>query len=346
MPTPLRPSTWRHVFALALGLIVLGSPGMSSRGGSAAAQTAPPAPASPAPIAAASPVPAAPGGFDFAGQREEIFKAFYSTGLDTSIAYAVTNLAIRKDTMTLLLKQGTVFLMKPIGGEVTGGAFIGEGEASMTPPNRTQRFMLNKYSGSEVLKEPFTEAIFRFSDGSDRMIRAVGKSGPGDASASARATQIFGDRNGWLDGTREFHLEMQFLENRISGLKAQDFFVADFHTAKHDWLTYEYNPEEIHENVLIAGESMGAKSRRYLVPWAQWHKQADYDQAGHYVIYPDRDGPRVIRIKHQELNLDLRDTKTVQWDAKTTIEPLMEGIRCLRFDLVNNGRSENRWYDD
>src|SRR5438093_8430365 len=168
MRTSLRSSTWRRLFALTLGLIVLGSPGMSSRGGSPAAQTASPPSANPAPIAAASPAPAAPGGFDFAGKREEVFAAFYATGLDTSTAYTVSNLAIKKDSMTLLLKQGTAFLMKPIGGEVTGGAFIGDGEASMTPPNRTQRFMLNKYSGSEVLKEPFTEAVFRFSDGTDR----------------------------------------------------------------------------------------------------------------------------------------------------------------------------------
>src|SRR5438093_12362460 len=192
MPTSLRSSTWRRLFALTLGLIVRGSPGMPSRGGSPAAQTAPPASANPAPIAAASPAPAAPGGFDFAGQREEVFEAFYATGLDTSTAYTVSNLAIKKDTMTLLLKQGTVFLMKPIGGEVTGGAFIGDGEASMTPPNRTQRFMLNKNYGAAVLKEPFTESVFRFSDGTEKTIRASGKTAPVEPTTLSRATQIFG----------------------------------------------------------------------------------------------------------------------------------------------------------
>src|SRR5437867_12760021 len=250
MRTSLRSSTWRRLFALTLGLIVLGSPGMSSRGGSPAAQTASPPSANPAPIAAASPAPAAPGGFDFAGKREEVFEAFYATGLDTSTAYTVSNLAIKKDSMTLLLKQGTVFLMKPIGGEVTGGAFIGDGEASMTPPNRTQRFMLNKYSGTETLKEPFTEAVFRLCDGTDRMIRAFGKGAPAGGGVD-RAAQILKDRNAFLDGTRSFHLEMQFLENRISGLKGMDYFLATFHTPTHDWLTYVYNPQETHENTLI-----------------------------------------------------------------------------------------------
>jgi hypothetical protein len=343
--------------ALAFGMVTLLAPGAFSQGGSAtpvpaappvaappAGSTAPAPGATPAPGAAS---PAAAGGYDFAANREEIFKAFYQTGLDTSKAYAVTNLAIKKDNMTLLLKQGTVFLMQPIGGEITGAAFIGDGEASMTPPNRTQRFMLNKYYGAETLKEPFTETVFRFSDKTDRMMIGAGKPVPAsDAAISAKASQVFSERNGWLDGTRQLHLEMQFLENRISDLKNQDFFVADFHTGRHDWLTYTYNPQEVQENKLTASETLGAKSRRYLVPWCRWHKQADYNPSGYYVLLPDRDGPRVIQVKHQEMTLNLRNTKTIEWEAKTTVQALGGTIRCLRFDLVNNGKSDDRWYDD
>jgi hypothetical protein len=61
--------------------------------------------------------------------RETVFKAFYGRGLDLSKAYAVTNLPIKKDNMTLLLEEGTLFLMKPIEGEITGAAFIGQGVA-------------------------------------------------------------------------------------------------------------------------------------------------------------------------------------------------------------------------
>src|SRR3989442_12204395 len=82
MRTSLRTSTWRRLFALTLGLIVLGSPGMPSRGGGLAAQTASPPSANPLPIAAASPAPTAPGGLDFTGNRERGFGAFDATGPD------------------------------------------------------------------------------------------------------------------------------------------------------------------------------------------------------------------------------------------------------------------------
>jgi len=336
MPTSRGSGPWTRVAVLALGLVALAVPGRVVWRVALAAPEAPPPATAP---------PAAPGGFDFAGQREEVVKAFYSTGLDSSTAYAVTNLTLKKDTMTLVLKQGTVFLMKTIGGEVTGGTFVGDGEASMTPPGRTQRFMLNKYSGAETLKEPFTEAVFRFTDGSDKTIRALGKAHEAGGEFD-HATQIFQDRNSWLDGSREFHLEMQFLENRISGLKGQDFFVADLHTPKHDWLTYSYDPQRFHENTIIASATMGAKNRRYLIPWVQWHRETELDQAGHYVILPDHDGPRVIRVARTDLLVDLPATKTVNWEAKITVEPLMDNLRGLRFDLDNNADGDKRWYDD
>ena len=246
--------------------------------------------------------------------------------------------------MTLLLKQGTLFLMKPIAGEVTGAAFIGDGMASMTPPNQMVRFMLRKASGSDTLQEPFTEVVMRFSDGTDRTIRAAARPDPAGSVQAGPAAQIFRDRNGWLDGTRPYHLEAQFLENRISGLKGKDFFVADFLSPKHDWLTYRYSPQESHEHVITGSATMG-KGRRYLVPWAEWHQQSDYEQGGHYVLNPDRDGPRVIKIEHNEMTLNLPTTKTVEWQSRERIQPLVDGLRCLRLDLVNNGREESRWYE-
>ena len=355
-PTPSR-SPFRHrlvgflsLSALALGIVALGAPGIFSQGGpTAPAPVAPPVPAPPAGSATpaqGAPSPAGAGGHDFAANREEVFKAFYQTGLDTSKGYAVTNLAIKKDNMTLLLKQGTVFLMQPIGGEITGAAFVGEGEASMTPPNRTQRFMLNKYYGAETLKEPFSEAVFRFSDKTDKTIIGAGKPGPADATASAKASQIFSERNGWLDGSRPVHLEMQFLENRISDLKGQDFLVVEIHTARHDWLTYINSGRDVHENTLNSSETLGAKGRRYLVPWARWHKTSDYDQAGHYIMLPERDGPRVIQIRHHDMTINLPNTKDVQWETTLTIDPLMDNLRAMRFDLSNNADFDSRWYED
>jgi Peptidase family M1 domain len=294
----------------------------------------------------AAPSPPSQPGFDFAGNRESIFDAFYSTGIDTATPFAVVDVAIRKDNMTLLLKQGTLFFMKPIAGEVTGAAFIGTGEAIMSPPNRTERYMLRKYSGADALKEPFTEAVFRFTDGTDAMLRAAVKTDPAGATQAAHAEDMFKDRNQLLNGTRFLNLEMQFLENRLSGLKGKDAFLGDLHTLQHDWLTYRYNPQEINENSLSTSETLGAKGRRYEVTWTEWHKQTDYDKNGHYVLMPERDGPRVLHVQNYDMTLNLPTLGRVEWEARMRVEPLIDDIAVLHFDLANNSDYGARWYEE
>ena len=285
-------------------------------------------------------------GADTGDQIESIFDAFYKTGLDTSTSYRVKDLTIQKDNMTLLLKKGTVYMMKPIEDEVTGAVFIGSGQASMTPPNRTQRFMLNKGYGAERLDEPFDTAVFRFCDDTDKKIVAAARSGSVDAAEAERAEEIFEKRNDLLDDLRPLQLENTLISLRRSKLQGLDFFLADLHFADHDWVTYFHGPQSFHENALIGWESSGAKARRIPDPWSIWHKASDYGPGGHYVKYPENDGPNLLRIKHTEMQLNLKDTKTVHWEARLTIETLADGLLSLPFDLSNNGDFNSDWDND
>jgi hypothetical protein len=330
---------WRGGLLLAALVLVLLSPA-GPRPAAGSPQTPPGGAASTA--ASSEPIG---GSVDYARDREAIFDAFYTIGLETGAPLAVSDLAIRKDNVTLLLKRGTVFLAKPIAGEITGLAFIGEGEMSMTPPNRTERYMLKKYSGSEILKEPFTEAVFRFTDGAHRTIIGAGKPDPQGAALAARAEATFRGRNGFWDGSRYLALEMRFLEARISGLKGLDFFLAGVRSPKHDWLNYYHDPQETIEHSLYTTESMGGGGRRYRVTWAEWHDSQEYAPSGHYVLHPDRDGPRAIRIPHYEMTLDIPTTKSVDWKARLRIEAVADGVRALRMDCTNNLDWSGRWHD-
>jgi len=344
MRTPMPSSRWRMSRPPLLGVTLIALLSVLADPGSSRGQSPTPSGTEPGKEIVETVVVTAPT-TDRAEGREAIFEAFYRTGLDTTRPYAIANVKIQKDTVTLHLKQGTLFLMKPVAGEITGAAFVGEGVAMLTPPNRTERYMLNKYYGAETLNEPFTEAVFRFSDGAEKTLVGTTQPGPEGAAATGRAVEVFRDRNGWLDGSREFRFELQFLENRISNLKGQDFFVAEFKTAKHDWVGFSHNPFEQMENLLYTRATLGAKNRMYRVPWMEWHKAADYGPTGHYLILPEKDGPRALRVRHYDMDLNFKNTKTVDWEARMQIEPLVTGLRVLRLDLDNNGDSSSRWDD-
>jgi hypothetical protein len=125
----------------------------------------PPEPESPPPAAVPAPPPAGtppsagttapseppapqPGPAGAASDQESLLKAYFETGLDTDRGFSVTNLVFKKDAVTLTFKQGSLFLLKPIDGQVTGAVFIGDGLIGYTPPNRTERVMIRKYAGA------------------------------------------------------------------------------------------------------------------------------------------------------------------------------------------------------
>ena len=133
--------------------------------------------------------------------------------------------------------------MKPLNGEITGLAFIGEGIARMTPPNRTERYMLEQQYGADRLDEPFQEAVIRFCDDTEDLILRHGTLVA--PSGAERAEEIFGERNEWLNGRRSLALEARYLELRLSNLEGLDYFIAEFHSAEHGWLTLLPRPAEL-----------------------------------------------------------------------------------------------------
>src|SRR5262245_23709049 len=260
MPEGLR---WRLIAAAFVATTL-----WSLRVGSTAADDRPPEPETPP---ATSPPPAEPpapqpGPAGASSGEESLLKAYYETGLDTGRGFSVTNLSFKKDAVTLLFKQGSLFLLKPIEGQVTGAVFMGDGQINYTPPNRTERTMIKKYAGAEVLSEPFTEAVLRFTDDSLTGLTQGARPEPGAAAKAAQAQALLADRNGWLSGTRliggtylidttSFAPDVEWVEARASALPNLGTFIADVHTPKHDWLTYLNDPQRVNENVLFTSET-------------------------------------------------------------------------------------------
>jgi len=280
------------------------------------------------------------------GSHESILKAFYRVDIDTEKVYRVTNLTLSRDNMKLHLKSGIVFLTKPLDGEVTGAVFLGTGLASMKPVNRSGRYMLAKYSGKEELAEPFQQLSLRFTDGTHGRFEKQGTPHTPTAGEIGQARGIMKERNSWLNGSRDFGLEITYLERRVSGRKGGGFVLAAFRSSDHGWLTYVHDPRSYHENILFAYGSLGNKSRAYVVPWVMWHTSRDYGPQGHYLKNPDQDGPRMLRIKHNEMELNLKDTRVVRWKARLLVEPQVTGMKTLTFDLANNADYSSYWHDD
>jgi hypothetical protein len=276
---------------------------------------------------------------------EKAWASFYATGLDAPKAMSVTDLTLQKDAMTLVFKKGILVPMQPIEGEITGAMFVGEGTATLTPPTPMDAWFLKKYYGADKFSESFTSMYLRFTDGTDKQFP---KSLPGVEQAAVASqmdaiTKTFNDRQGYGAGWQDqvFDMDLDFMDSRIGGIRGHDYFYAQFETGKQGWVTFLLNQGDTFEVRLGHERTVGA-FKDYL-PWAEFHKQVDYQQ-GRYLVLPASDSKDALDVLKTELKIEIPTTKTVEIDAKLTIAPLVDSLGSLRFELLNQFGAV-RWTD-
>ena len=62
-------------------------------------------------------------------------------------------------------------------------------------------------------------------------------------------------------------------------------------------------------------------------------------------MLPDKDGPQTLGVRHYDIDLNVKTLKTVEWEARLRIEPLITNLHALRFDLANNAHELSHWDD-
>lgn len=259
-------------------------------------------------------------------QLEVTFNAFYAADLDLGHPVIVQDLQLVKDSAVMNFKQGTVFLARPVLGEVTGAYFIGDGTMKLSPPTRTERKSLKRRYGKETFEETFTEAILRFDDGTDKALLASGK--PAEPTSASTAT--WGNRA--KIGYKSDDLQMDLLESRLNGASRGQFFTADVNTPTRKWINYSYRDRQRIEAFLVDERAGGL----WYDPWCLYHKKSDYDQKGNYNVLPEADLKDPAALRNVTMSVEIPNTKTVLVDARLRVEALVEGVRAIRFRLVNN----------
>ncbi len=292
--------------------------------------------AEPEPAATAPPAPP----LDNQAEMEQVFDQFFKVGLDLDHPLQVRDLTIKRDTIEMTLKEGTVYLAQKVGGEVTGAYFTGTGVLRATLPNTTDRKLMTLAYGKPVFEEAIGEAVLRFDDGTDGAILAAAKPGPkpaGDPTAT------------WEERLKvEYNaidLQIDFLEARLNRSKTANFLAVDARQRDgKEWYSFLHNGRHRIENGLFHERAMGAAGKRWYEVVSMFHQASDYDAKGNYDLMPESDNKDPFASRHVAMNLEIPNTKTVLIDARLAVEARKDGVRAVRFELVNNIDAAN-WYD-
>src|SRR5437899_11876887 len=90
------------------------------------------------------------------------------------------------DAATFSLQKGTLTVLTPVNGIVTGAIYIGEGHFNLKPTTLLDAVELKRRSGEMEVNEDFSEVVFRFTgEGRERFLAGVGDKVETPAEAAA-----------------------------------------------------------------------------------------------------------------------------------------------------------------
>jgi hypothetical protein len=97
----------------------------------------------------------------------ELYDAINALTLDSSQIYHLApqnRIELRRGDAVLSLDEGTLALLSPFDGRVTGAVFSGRGHVLAVPRDPVEKQQMGRFLGAPVLDESFASAYFRFTD--------------------------------------------------------------------------------------------------------------------------------------------------------------------------------------
>ena len=97
---------------------------------------------------------------------DPVYRQLRELGLGRTFRF--DNFTVPCDAGTFQFRKGTLTMLDPVNGVVTGAIFIGEGHFNLKPVTPIDARDLSRRTGAAEVDEDFTEVVFRFT-GEGRM---------------------------------------------------------------------------------------------------------------------------------------------------------------------------------
>jgi Peptidase family M1 domain/Carboxypeptidase regulatory-like domain len=266
------------------------------------------------------------------------------------------NFAINMDVGTFQFHKGTLTLLNPVNGIVTGAIFIGEGHFNLKPILALDSAELKRRAGAAEVDEDFTEVVFRFTEELHRsLIAGLGSQAetPADAlTAFSHWKEKMRKRREDPSGFSEYLLHGETMDNVDADLLAAvynpshpQFENAYIHGKKHNDFRFFVrrkvgalpqldSPEEV---ALINYDPGGLDDG----VWYLAHLKSEY--ANHRAS--SGEDRRLFATRSYKIETVISKNAHLFSIATVAFESLLSGERVLKFGLLPNLRV-NRVLDE
>jgi len=141
---------------------------------------------------------------------DPVYRQLRDVGLGQTFRF--DNFNLKLDSASFQFQKGTLTVLSPVNGVVTGAIYIGEGHFNLKPFIVLDAMELKRRCGTTEVDEDFTHVLFRFT-GDERLKLLPGMGDP--VATPPEAARIFAD---WKDGMRKrSEVPMGFSDSLLHG---------------------------------------------------------------------------------------------------------------------------------
>jgi hypothetical protein len=278
---------------------------------------------------------------------DPVYRKLRDIGLGPTFRF--DNFTLELDAATFQFQKGTLTLLSPVNGIVTGAIYIGEGSFNLKPVTRLDASELKRRSGAAEVEEDLSEVVFRFTgEEGKKFLPGLGA----QVEAPAEAASAF---EHWKERVRkrrevalsftEYLLHGEDMDNVDADLLAAiyspshpPFLNAYVRAKKHKDLRFFVrarvgalpqldSPEEV---ALVNYDPEGMEDGI----WYLDHLKSEY--ANHTAS--SQEDRRLFATHAYKIETIISKNDHLFSTAGVTFEPLIAGERVLKFALLPNLR--------
>ena len=278
---------------------------------------------------------------------DALYRKLRNVGLGP--AFRVEGFTFKCDAATFELKQGTLTFVEPVNGFVTGAVFVGTGHFTLKPVTRLAQTEIHRRLKTDQVDEDLTEAVFRYSGASGRMLLAATTTPTATPEDSAKIFQRWREnmrqRREVPQGFSEELLHGDTMENIDAEVLASlynpyrpGFFDAYMRGTKHKDLRFMFRPrggaipelDSPEEIALINYDPEGMDDG----VWYFDHPAQEYAKG----LASSQEERRYVEAKKFKIETVIGKNDHLASIATVTFAPLIPGERVVKFRLLPNLR--------
>jgi peptidase M1-like protein len=240
--------------------------------------------------------------------------------VDPGQVYLVHGAEIDRGGAKIFFDRGFVALLAPVGGEVTGAAFSGEGEVLLIPTSPVEKQNLDQFIGAPILEEHFVSAFMRFTDRTAQEILAQARRpGPDDPEVPTGFVEY------WDAVARRF--DPAYSGPILAGLlgdPSKPFFQSQFEGVELG--TFQVTDDERLPEAVSVGAVRTAGGRPFADLWCSFPSRTSKARG-------NEAGMRAARVVSYKLDIVIHPDNRLEGRAELELQSLSDKERALVFQL-------------